>query len=141
MARGADSVRALRRANESMGERLELVYAMLRHSGALTDPTCITNERCVAHELEKAAEELRAEHSRMAGVAAPPPSEEGFRVKIKVASDLFVKEVRAIARDCEVAADSALAAKDPGTHMAFADTMVNRIHALRKLAAANGYEA
>lgn len=72
MAEGAREIHELRKINMSQAERLDLVYAMLKHGGALPDdPTGYSHRPCIASALERASDDLRAEYKAEAPAVSP----------------------------------------------------------------------
>lgn len=133
MARGSDKIRRLTRANESLGERMELVYAMLRHSGALPvhAGTMVGMEECTATALEKASRELLAEDLKDQEPLHYPGRADGVDPNPNT-TDAFISEMRSLGRDVTHASDAALLAKDQGTRLAFIHTLFNRLQAFQK---------
>lgn len=132
MARGSEKIRRLTRANESLGERMELVYAMLRHSGAIPrHGGTMGMEECTATALEKASRELLAEDLKDQEPLHYPGRADGVDPNPNT-TDTFISEMRSLGRDVTHASDAALLAKDQGTRNAFIHTLFNRLQAFQK---------
>lgn len=130
--------RLLERQNEDLAsatDRLAICYAFLnqgehrlaREHQYLPPVAMDINTRY----LERRARELREEVAKENMAAAPKELNYPGRALAPDPANEFLAEMKQLAKDVEVSADSALAAKDSGTRKAFVFTTFNRLLALQ----------
>lgn len=128
LLRAAENIEQLQIANKSMGERLELVYAMLDHAkGSPREQKPVGYAECEVTRLVKAAEQLRKEADQ----------EREFEPKVSedvrgLGANKFASEISEMARQVSAAAINMECAPSGATRNAFVKVFFQRADELAK---------
>ncbi len=137
MKRGADELRALSTANQSLGERMELVYMMLNHAkGSPKDTAGMCLKRSVACELDEAAKSLEEQWEKEKGEASkqmhfPGPADGSPLCTETVGSSAMMKEIANLAADICTSVNQANHSATPDIRTLFVREFFMRAGAMR----------
>lgn len=132
LKRASEQLKSLRRTNQSLAERMDLVYALIDMArGPCRPPQAPMGcEEAMEYSLDKIASELEIKEQEQPELHFPGRVDGGSGHPEN--ADGFMGEVRLHAADIIRSAEQAMAADDPHTRSAFMKTFFRRTDILAK---------